>query len=134
MEFKVRQPSDMEAVLDYLGGLPAGKPYDVTIVLHRDKRSDPQNALYWSWVGLVARETGNDRDTVHKVFAKKFLGTEVTEIAGEKIGRIKSTAKLSKEDFSEYLNQVEAFCLTELGMRLPHPEDSFYEQLIGNEQ
>ena len=132
MNFRVSTTDQMGAVKDYLDRLPEGKVYDITVTLHRQKRSDPQNNLYWKWVGIVARSTDNDAETVHKVFARMFLGIEVQECLGEKVAKIKSTTKLNTEEFTEYLERIEAFCLTELGIVLPHPEDRFNDIITNN--
>lgn len=130
MKFRLQSSEDREAIQEYLGRLSVEKGYDVTIVKHKAKRSDDQNALYWVWVTLVAKETGNDSETIHKTLARKFLGFDTYEVLGEKIAKVRSTTKLSTEEFTNYLNQVEAFVTTELDIILPHPEDKFYEQFM----
>lgn len=128
MDFKVRNSTDRDGIKAYLDRLPEGKEYDVRIVLHRNKRSDSQNNLYWMWLGIISKDTGNSAEDIHKVFARKFIGVDVVDFAGEKIAKVKSTTRLSTEDFTAYLGQVEAFALTELGIVLPHPEDLYYNQ------
>lgn len=129
MDFVVRDSSEREAIADYLRSLPNGKPYDVSIKLHREKRSNPQNAWYWTIVGIVARETQNDKEAIHKFFAKKFIGYDVKEIGGEKVAIVRSTTALNTEEFSTFLSQVESFCAGELGIVLPDPTSKIYEML-----
>lgn len=131
MEFSVRTADDRKALADYLLGLP-DKVFDVSVKLHREKRSNPQNQLYWVIVGLVARETGNDKDTVHRFFAKQFIGYDVKLIGEERIAIVRSTATLSTEEFSEYLSKVMAFTATELGIIIPDPDSPIYK-LMTNE-
>lgn len=129
MDFVVRDNAEREAITDYLLGLPQGKAYDVSITLHREKRSNPQNAWYWTIVGIVARETQNDKDAIHKFFAKKFIGYDVKEIGGEKVAIVRSTTTLKTDEFSEFLSQVEAFCANELGIVLPDPSSPIYKMM-----
>lgn len=121
--------AERQAVKSYLDRLPEGVCYDVDITRHAAIRSNPQNNLYWKWVGIVARETGNDSDMVHKVFAGKFLGRDIVEVFGQKVSKVRTTTKLSTEEFSTYLDQIDAFCATELKIILPHPDDAIYDQI-----
>lgn len=129
MDFRLTNATDKEAIKDYLDRLPDGKQYDISIVLHKTKRTLDQNGLYFRWVNIIAKETGNDTDTTHKALAKKFLGVEVVDVMGEKVARIKSTTKLNTAEFTDYLTQVESFAVQELGIILPHPEDRYFEQV-----
>jgi len=109
--------------------LPEDKAYDVSIKLHRTKRSNDANALYWAWIGIIAKETGNEREVCHKFFAKKFLGYDVKEFGNDKIAVVKSTATLDTESFSNYMTQVSAYAAQELGIVLPSPDDKLYSML-----
>ena len=131
MDFRVSNRTEREVLIEYLSCLP-DKVFDVSVRLHREKRSNPQNAWYWTIVGLVAKETGNDKETIHKFFAKKFLGYDVKEIGGEKIAVIKSTTSLGTDEFSEFLYEVEGFCANDLGIILPDPNSPIYK-LMTNE-
>jgi hypothetical protein len=73
MDFVVHDNAEREVIRDYISRLPQGKTYDVSIKLHRTKRSTEANALYWKWIGIIASETGNEREDCHKFLAKKFL-------------------------------------------------------------
>ena len=48
---------------------------------------------------------------------------------GERQERIYTTSsKLNSEQMTDFLNKIQADALTELGIRLPQPEDRFFEQ------
>ena len=126
MDFILRNRTERDVLCEYLQSLPEDKAYDVSIKLHRAKRSTEANALYWKWIGIIASETGNEREVCHKFFAKKFLGYDTKEFGNERIAIVKSTANLDTAQFSEYMNQVEAFASTELGIVLPSPNDQLY--------
>lgn len=129
MDFLIRCKDDMEAIKEYLDRLPEGKMFEVSVRLHKEKRSNPQNNLYHSWLNIICKETKNDHETVHKALAKMFLGVDVCEFGGQKIAKIKSTTTLDTAEFTEYLNQVEAFAAVELGIILPHPDDRLYNMI-----
>lgn len=130
MRLRVLNEADRDAVKAYLDRIPLGNGYDVEITRRKQTRTNRQNSLYWKWVSIISSETGNDAETIHKVLCKRFLGVDVVFVKGfeEKVARIRETHTLSKEDFSTYLDQVEAFCATELDLILPKPEDAYYEQ------
>ena len=76
MNYRIHTTKDKEAVKSYIDSLPEGKAYDVVIKLHREKRTIDQNRLLFLWLGCIANETGNDKDTLHEYFKQKFLGFE----------------------------------------------------------
>lgn len=88
----------------------AGKT--VRIELPKTQRSGQQNRYYWLYLGLISREYGNDVDDLHEYFRKRFLPRETFTIKGPKgnlkVERIKSTTKLSKVEFGEYLDRIAA--------------------------
>lgn len=128
MDFKIRSKQDIDCVRSYLDRLSTDKQYEVKITPLRKKRSVSQNALYHTWLSCVAKETGEDVESLHKYFASKFLGYKSVEVMGETINVIISTTKLSTEEFTSYLDQINMFCEIELNIILPYPTDKFYEQ------
>jgi hypothetical protein len=94
-----------------------------------DDRSLQQNRYYW---GPCLREiseqalVGGQRWTAeawHELFKRQFLGYEIDKVhvAGRKrptiIRRLRSTTKLKVKAMSTYLDQVQAFAATELGVQ-----------------
>ena len=131
MTFQITDANGRLAVADYISRLPDGHSYSVTITRSSQtaKRSIRQNALYWKWIGIIARETGNDADTVSRELCRKFLGYEVRDVLGREVEVVHGTHNLPKERFTELLNAVEAFAYSFLGIILPHPEDAYFEQM-----
>lgn len=130
MKFRISTESDREAVKAYLDRIPVGKTdYDLEIKRHKPEMTDPQRNLYWKWIGIVASETGNDRDMIHKVLKSKFLGCEDVEVLGRVVRKVKSIRGLDKSAMSQYMTQVEAYLLTDFGIVLPHPEDLYYNSI-----
>ena len=131
MDFILKNRTDREVLAEYLSCLP-DKVFDVTIKVHREKRSNPQNAWYWTIVGIVAKETDNDKDTIHRFFKKEFIGYDVKMVGDKKIAIVRSSATLDTEEFSDFISKVEAFCANELGLQLPDPNSPIYK-LMTNE-
>ena len=71
-------------------------------------RSLSQNAYYWVYLGVIARETGDNADDLHEFFKRKLLPPVFKTIQGEEIKLPRSTTELSKVDFGEYLDRIGA--------------------------
>lgn len=113
-------------VMDLIAALDLSKPWAITVAPHRKRRTTSQNALYWKWiettVGIVARETGNDRDDMHLFFKQKFLTPRVFQINGQTVTEY-STKTLTTGEMADYMNRIYAWVTSELGLLLPVPED-----------
>lgn len=130
MKFKIIQSKDKEAVKEYVDSLPEGKSYEVNITLKSSKRTIDQNRLYWMWLSCIAKdgELGYSAEELHIVFVQKFLGAKHRVVYGEQVLNPPSTRRLTTAEFTEYLNRIETFSSTELGIVLPRPEDKSFEQ------
>lgn len=133
MDFLLKNTIDREVFCEYMQSLPEGKSYDVSVKVHRSKRSNPQNAWYWTIVGIVAKETDNDKEVIHRLFKKMFIGYDVKVVGNERIAVVRSSSTLNTEEFSEYLSKVEAFVAQELGILLPDPSSKIYEMITRDE-
>jgi len=131
MILKIIKPSDKEAVKDYIDKLP-DKRYTIEIKQKREQRSISQNALYWLWMACIMNETGNDKIDLHKFFTEKYLPVSFHLVFGKQIERSVSTTSLDTIQFTHYLERIQQFASSELGIILPKPEDlqwaKFYEQ------
>jgi hypothetical protein len=79
----------------------------------RNRRSNPQNALYWVLLHLAAARTWSGQtysaDQFHLYYRSKYLGCDDVTIPGGKVMSIpRSTAALDVAEFSEYYGKVEA--------------------------
>lgn len=75
-------------------------------------RTMPQNRLYWLYLGVIARETGDEADNLHEFFKQEFLIPEVLTVMGREVKKYPSTTKLKKQEFSDYMEKICA--LTEI--------------------
>jgi hypothetical protein len=116
--YRIFDEQSRRRVVTALLELDYSKPWDVNI--DRPKRSRSHNNLYWSWVGIIARETGNDPDAVHDFFKNKFLLPVEVEVGKEKFYH-RTTTKLTTLSMKDYTDKVYAFALTELDIKLPVP-------------
>jgi len=132
MILKILHSKDKQKVVDYIERLPDDKKYIVDVKFMREKRSIDQNKLYWLWLSCIMDETGEHKDRLHIIFKKMFLGVGTitvnlmgisysTEVAN-------STTKLDTKEFTYYLERIQQFALTDLGIVLPNPKDRFWEE------
>lgn len=118
--------------IKHIEALSLEKPWQVDIKLYRKNRSSAQNRLYWMWLTIVGDDLGYTKKEMHKVFAKKFLPLDVTVAMGETVNDTKSTTDLNTKEFTEYLEEIDIFSSSELGIVLPHPADLYYEAMSNN--
>lgn len=124
MLFRIIQPADKRKVIDYVEKLPEGKQYTVKIKLKRKQRSTDQNRLYWMWLKCIMDETGEHKDRLHEFFKQYFLGADEQWAFGKyQVFVPRSTTELDTKQMSDYLERVQQFAATELGIVLPNPED-----------
>ena len=70
----------------------------------------------------IEEETGQSKDDAHDWFCKKFLRRTVT-FNGREETVVGGTSSLTREQMSEFLDRVQAEAASELGIRLPSPDD-----------
>ena len=124
-----------------------GKPLVVHIDQKVEDRSKAQNRLYWKWLTQWAKRQGTDKDSEHLFFKKQFLariydrddvGQYRNTFAAVKVLKdqkhlmyqqvadglnvLISTTDATVEQFTEYLNDIHAFC-NKQGCWLVTPDD-----------
>lgn len=126
MVFKVVNEQTKKAAISYIEKLPEGKRYNVSVSQHRERRSVPQNRLYFLWLNCISAETGNEVEDLHGYFKDHFLSRRVV-VFGEERNAAISTTKLNTAEFTAFLDKVQQFAAEE-GIILPNPEDLYFEQ------
>lgn len=114
----------------------AGTPLQVTVTIYRATRKQEQNSLYWVILGQIAEQAwvaGRrfDAETWHVHCKRNFL-PEKNERGADKWRLlpngdrelVMSSTDLNVSEFSTYLNEVQAYAATELGVQLSaNPRD-----------
>lgn len=118
--------STLDMWLDTLGN----GNYIMAIERVQRPRSNPQNRLMWLWFTIIAQSWSEavgrtiTPEQVHDAYCQIFL--PVTMPNGATIAG--STSRLSSEEFTDFLNKVQADAASEYGIRLPTPEEAMYTQ------
>lgn len=118
----VDRPQRKEYAVKVLSRLPVddGEIWDVLIRRHVSKRSLSQNARLWLLHTAAAREVGCSPEDLHEDrLCASFGFTEVRLPSGVvKRVPLKRSSDLNKKDFGMFMEEVEAFYISELGVFL----------------
>ncbi len=88
------------------------KNIDATVRIDKPEKSRtlPQNRYYWVYLSLISKETGNNEEDLHAFFRQKLLPKRYIKIVGKQgtyeIEDYKSTTKLTKLEFSDFLEKI----------------------------
>ena len=127
MIIKIFNEKGRMAAMDYILKLNPEKKYLMEVSVKRDNRSVDQNKLYWLWISCISEETGNDKDTLHELFKQMYLGSDERIALSRQVSVRRSTAGLDTKEFTGYLDRIQTFANTELGINLPNPEDLIWD-------
>lgn len=107
------------------------KPMSVEAKEHRQKRTIPQNSLYWMWLkemsDYFSQKSGPYSDEeMHDLMRHQFLGYTDRKIGSTKIEhQLISTTELETLGMSEYMQKIEAWN-ADHGLLLTIPDHSEY--------
>jgi len=153
MKTVLRTEQDRNRLREIVERMPLDPPREVEIRIAKDARSIQQHRLYWVWNTHIAGETGHSKDEIHEMNKERFLvriyerddsgfaamieavrevyrrGMKVQGQALKKeILRLTSTATANKEQFTEFLSDMERYYMDQ-GIYLPRPEDVYREAM-----
>ena len=94
-------------------------PFQVEYGPIREHRSSSQNNRLWALHTLASKETGYTPEEMHELMLCKFFGTKDVEFGGVKrTVPLKRSSTRDKQEFREFLDAVETFYASELGVWL----------------
>jgi len=99
-------------------------------------RTLSQNRLMWLWFECIMRETGNDKNYIHKFYVQQFLPKVefyVNVLLKIKCETQQGTSDLNRKQFKEFLDKVklhaeETFSNEGKAFYLPRPEDNHFKE------
>lgn len=105
----------------------AGKRVDVTVKIHRNKRSLDQNAWHWGVaIPVIANALGYDKhehDDLHYALVAKCFGVHRDDKLGQEVPNVRSSS-LTTAQFSELMEWEVRWAATEYGITVPLPNES----------
>ena len=97
-----------------------GREVWISLVRQQHRRTLPQNSLYWVWVSEIAGYIGEGRDETHALLKGQFLPKRDIELLeGKRLTMPPSTRLLNVEEFRLYMDEVQRWAGTFLGLALP---------------
>lgn len=117
----------MQRQLDCMLNTIANGDYVLTVTKRETRRSLDQNALMWMWFTCIEGETGTDKQDIHDYCCRMF-NARIVEINGEPQKVASGTSKLTTFAMTDFLNKVQAWAASELGITLPTPEDIAWQE------
>jgi hypothetical protein len=85
----------------------------------RHQRSTSQNSRLWALHGMAAKETGHSADELHELMLCKHYGTREIEVGGVRMTvPLKRSSTREKQEFRDFMDFVENFYASELGLWL----------------
>jgi hypothetical protein len=89
----------------------------------REPRTLSQNNRLWALHTLASAETGYTPDELHNLMLAKFYGTKEIEVKGYRFTvPAKRSSTRDKQEFREFLDNVETYYASELGVWLGQEE------------
>lgn len=105
----------------------AGKPVDVVVKVHRNKRSDRQNRWHWGVaIPLIAQELGYDKhehEQLHYALVNLCFGTAFDARLKQEVPKVRSS-ELNTIQFSELMEWEVRWAAQEYGIVIPLPNDA----------
>lgn len=92
----------------WLGSLKDGM-VEIEIKEIGSRRSQRQNNFYWVYLEIIEKDTGHNRSELHELFKQQFLTYSEKEVMGKIVKIYKSTTRLNKKEFSEYIDKIADF-------------------------
>ncbi len=96
---------NQKALSDFLFSVDK-KNLIIKIDKEKTVRSYNQNRYYWFYLRLIANDCGHTEDELHQLFKRIFLVPEFKVILGTEIKIPRTTQKLDKNEFSNYLDKI----------------------------
>ena len=115
--FILETPEQLARLLQFLAKREL--PFQCEVGPIREQRSVSANSRLWALHQMAAKETGYAPDELHELMLSKFFGTK--EITIGEITRtvpLKRSSTREKKEFREFMDNVEEFYASELGVWL----------------
>ena len=98
-------------------------PFQVELGDVRHQRSVAQNSRLWALHALASRETGHSPSELHELMLIRHFGSKEIDVSGHRmVVPLKRSSARDKQEFRDFLESVESFYASELGVWLGQDE------------
>lgn len=136
MKFNCRTFVEIEKVRSYLMSLSLDKPVIITIDEYVKNRTNAQNRLMHQWFNKISEHYFLTAGEAYAPLAwkemlkEKFLGFDMIEMPDGSVKAItKHTSDCNTKELTEFLEKVDYYAVTELGLMLPKPDDLYWQAM-----
>ena len=99
-----------------------GKEVVIKIAERNNNRTKDQNSLLWKWIDIISKETGYTKEETKELISYKFLRRERIDEEGYTEVYLKGTSTLTKQEFSDLMNNISYWTNSTLNITLPSYE------------
>ena len=119
-KFILRNDFIRSNLVAFLKGLSLGELTEVIVRPYVEKRTNPQNRRMWLLHGMAGAQVGCSSEDMHEDTLCHFYGYEEVRLPSGATKRkpMKRTSGMNKREFSEHMQRLEAFYISELGVWL----------------
>jgi hypothetical protein len=136
MKFICRTFVEIEKARSYLMSLSLDKPVVITIEEYVKNRSNAQNRLMHQWFNKISEHYFLTQGEAYaprawkELLKDKFLGFDMVELPDGSVKAItKHTSDCSTTELTDFLEKIDHYAVTELGLMLPKPDDLYWEAM-----
>ena len=136
MKFICKDQTDLEKVRLHLLSMPLDKPIEVTVKEYEQNRSAAQNRLMHQWFNKISEHYFLTHGEAYAPLAwkemlkEKFLGFDMIEMPDGSIKAItKHTSDCTVKELTVFMEKMEHYAVTELGLMLPRPDDLYWQAM-----
>ena len=133
----ILNPDVRDEIRDTLKAMK-GEYLDITIEIHKDRRSQKANAYLWGHVyALMAEHTGYDANTIHDAMCEKFLpyARKQVEFYNDLTGASETvstdprhSSKLTGTAFYDFVECVRQFAREFLNVETQDPDPAYWRK------
>jgi len=118
-ELVIKDEVTRERAVKILLGLSVDRPWAMTVEPWYSKRSNAQNARLWLLHTKASEVTGYAPTEMHELMLCRYFGFQDVEFGGVKRQvPLKRSSQRDKKEFSAFMESVESFYISELGIFL----------------
>lgn len=119
--FQIQDAAQRERLVQFLSR--RDPPFQIDFGPIREQRSVSQNSRLWALHSLASKETGHTPEELHELMLCKFFGTKELEVGTARVVvPAKRSSSREKQEFRDFLENVENFYASELGIWLGKDE------------
>lgn len=128
---------DARAAVKAVNALDPKRKWRVSIARYQERRSTDQNSLLHRWIGIIAKHTGDDPESL-----KSDLKDELCPYIEGVVGRVSSvngsvhykTSEMTVSQCSEFMELVEKWAWHFQNIRLPNLNDLIYADAYNTDE